>query len=90
MGMAVLGSFVYFMINFVIAFMAIAAADSGKGVLIGATVLLAAIAFGGGGALLATPSPTSKGLGLGLMIGWALTSVFTAGFCTGINPTMYT
>jgi hypothetical protein len=88
--MAVLGVFVYFTVNFVIAFMAIVAVDSGKGVLIGAAMLLAAIAFGGGGALLARPSPTAKGLGLGLMIGWALTSVFTAGFCTGLNPTMYT
>ena len=33
--------------------------------------------------------PLCEGLGLGLMIGWALTSLVTVGFCTGINPTMY-
>ena len=38
----------------------------------------------------APASPYAKGLGLGLMIGWAVTSLFTVGFCTGINPEMYT
>jgi hypothetical protein len=28
-------------------------------------------------------------MGLGLMIGWALWSITTAGFCTGINPGLY-
>ncbi len=27
---------------------------------------------------------------MGLMIGWALTSILTAGICTGLNPAMYT
>ncbi len=91
-GMAVLGTFGYFVINLVVGFMAIAISSSsaGNGVLIGAAVLLAAIAFGGGGALVAVRNANWKGIGLGLMIGWALTSLFTAGFCTGINPTMYT
>lgn len=91
-GMAVLGTFVYFAINLVVAFMAIAISSSsaGNGVLIGAAALLAVIAFGAGGALLAIRNANWKGIGLGLMIGWALTSLFTAGFCTGINPTMYT
>ena len=53
-------------------------------------VVLALIAFGGGAVLLLLRSPYAKGIGLGLMIGWALTSVFTVGFCTGINPGLYT
>ncbi|NUP68316.1 MAG: hypothetical protein HOW71_39800 [Nonomuraea sp.] len=32
----------------------------------------------------------SFGLGLGLMIGWALASIVSAGYCTGLNPGMYT
>jgi hypothetical protein len=47
------------------------------------------VAFGGGGLLVARGRPWAKGLGLGLMIGWALTSIFTLGICTGINPTIY-
>ena len=45
---------------------------------------------GGGAALLAVRNPHAKGVGLGLMIGWALTSLVTVGFCTGINPALYT
>ena len=26
---------------------------------------------------------------MGLMIGWALTSIFTVGICTGINPMLH-
>jgi hypothetical protein len=52
-------------------------------------VLLALIAFGGGAALLRSRNPNTRGLGVGLMVGWALMSLFTAGFCTGINPELY-
>ena len=47
------------------------------------------ITFGGGLALLLKRKPWATGMGLGLMIGWALMSVVTAGYCTGINPELY-
>ena len=53
-------------------------------------VVLALVALGGGGALLATSNTMGKGLGLGLMIGWAFLSLVSVGFCTGLNPEMYT
>ena len=92
--MAFAGSAVYFVINFVVAMAVLAGADSstsrGTGLIVFGAIALIVIAFGGGAGLLAVRSPYAKGLGLGLMIGWALTSLFTVGFCTGINPTMYT
>lgn len=45
--------------------------------------------FGGGAILILLGKPVTKGLGLGVMIGWALVSICTAGFCTGINPNLY-
>lgn len=95
--MVFVGPVLYAAINLVLGFMAFFAAgavDSEGGspnvVFILAAVLLAAIAFGGGALLLRSSSAYAKGLGIGLMVGWALVSLFTAGFCTGINPTMYT
>ncbi|MGE2818242.1 hypothetical protein ACQI5H_24345 [Mycobacterium heidelbergense] len=52
-------------------------------------VALGVIVFGGGGTLLAVGNPTAKAIGLGLMIGWALVSVLSAGYCTGLNPAGY-
>ncbi|OBH32548.1 hypothetical protein A9X03_06115 [Mycobacterium sp. E1715] len=53
-------------------------------------VMLGLIAFGGGGALLFVKgSAWARGIGMGLMIGWALTSIFTVGICTGLNPMLY-
>lgn len=52
-------------------------------------VTLGVVAFGGGAALIAQRRTWPKGIGLGLMIGWALTSIFTVGICTGLNPVMY-
>lgn len=54
-----------------------------------AAVMLALTAFGGGAALLTVRNPQAKGVGLGLMVGWALVSVVTVGICTGINPSLY-
>lgn len=54
-----------------------------------ATGALILITFGGGFALLMKRKPWATGMGLGLMIGWALISVVTAGYCTGINPGLY-
>ncbi|MEE6177094.1 hypothetical protein [Mycobacterium sp. 050134] len=51
---------------------------------------LALIAFVGGGALLLTKKGAwGRGIGMGLMIGWALTSIFTVGICNGLNPVLY-
>jgi hypothetical protein len=91
-GLAVAGAFGYFLVNFVTVFLVmIMAADSSssKAVIAAGAVGLAVFAFGGGGGLLAVRKPWAKGLGLGLMIGWALTSICSIGFCTGINPTIY-
>ncbi|MGW4097346.1 hypothetical protein [Mycobacterium sp. NPDC004974] len=94
--MVVLGPVIYAALNLVIGFagfMGAGAADSSGGntnlVLGGTAVLLALIAFGGGTLMLLSKNPTTKGLGIGLMVGWALVSLFTAGFCTGINPELY-
>jgi hypothetical protein len=94
-GLAFVGTLLYFLLNFVLGFSAFATAGAGGTgsadiVLGGAAVLLLLIAFGGGTALLRTKNSNAKGLGLGLMIGWAVTSLVTVGFCTGINPALYT
>jgi hypothetical protein len=93
-GTAIVGIFLYLPINFLLAlgaFMVGGAAgiEQGRVVFGGAALILALIAFGGGALLLTRKSRDAKGMGLGLMIGWAITSVVSAGFCTGINPSMY-
>jgi hypothetical protein len=89
-GMVFAGSLLYFALNFVLGWVIVGVAgSSGNGVLAVGAAMLALIAFGGGAGLLATRSPNNKGLGLGLMIGWALTSLVTVGFCTGLNPALY-
>ncbi|NUW33438.1 hypothetical protein HTZ77_18670 [Nonomuraea sp. SMC257] len=52
-------------------------------------VILVLVGLGAGAVLLVLRRPWTIGLGLGLMIGWALWSIMSAGFCTGINPGMY-
>lgn len=96
-GMVLIGPILYATINLILGFMAFFAAgsyDSQGGnpniVLAAAAVSLAVLAFGGGFLLLRQSSPHAKGLGIGLMIGWALVSLCTAGFCTGVNPALYT
>jgi hypothetical protein len=91
-GLAVAGAFGYFLVNFITVFLVmILAAESGSSrtVIAAGAIGLAVLAFGGGGGLLAVRKPWAKGLGLGLMIGWALMSIVSVGFCTGINPTIY-
>ncbi|AKK30275.1 hypothetical protein AB431_06005 [Mycobacterium sp. EPa45] len=90
-GMAFLGAFLYLPLNFVIGFAVLAmSGGSGHAALVAGAVVLALIAFGGGGVLLATSNASGKGIGLGLMIGWAVLTVVSVGFCTGINPELYT
>lgn len=90
-GLAVVGVMLYFGINFVLGYLtvAVSAGTGGKaGIGVGALVLFL-IAFGGGAALLASKNGNYRGIGLGLMIGWALTSVLSVGYCTGLNPALY-
>jgi hypothetical protein len=88
--------FVLFVVLDVLAFfLTLGIADAtprgGRGLVVGAgALILAGIALGGGIALVRLRRPWAKGLGLGLMIGWGLVSIVTAGFCTGVNPTIYT
>jgi hypothetical protein len=92
--MAFAGFALFVILNLVAFFATLGAADAAGNnqelvVGIGAA-LLAGIALGGGGLLIALRKPWAKGLGLGLMIGWALISIVSVGFCTGINPSIYT
>ncbi|MFI7147301.1 hypothetical protein ACIBO2_20485 [Nonomuraea sp. NPDC050022] len=50
---------------------------------------LAVVGIGAGIVLVVLRKPWALGLGLGLMIGWALASIVSAGYCTGLNPGMY-
>ncbi|GGP02604.1 hypothetical protein GCM10012278_10400 [Nonomuraea glycinis] len=52
-------------------------------------VILVVVGLVAGIGLLFVRKPWATGMGLGLMIGWALWSITTAGFCTGINPGLY-
>jgi hypothetical protein len=93
-GMVFVGAPIYVALNSLLGFMAFIIASSSTGsanvILAAAAVMLALIAFGGGAALLAVRSPQAKGIGLGLMVGWALVSLVTVGICTGLNPSLYT
>ncbi|MEV4111426.1 hypothetical protein [Nonomuraea sp. NPDC049695] len=88
------GLAIYSVLNVVIGVLVfIAAGSGGAGVtpyLITGTVLLALIGLGAGiGLLFVRRQPWTKGIGLGLMIGWALWSIVSAGYCTGLNPGLY-
>ncbi|AKS32758.1 hypothetical protein AFA91_13670 [Mycolicibacterium goodii] len=96
MAMVIIGPFVYAAINLVVGFITLIAGGileaqtTSSSVVFGlAAIGLLLIAFGGGTFLLRRNNPHARGLGIGLMIGWALMSVLTAGFCTGLNPEMY-
>jgi hypothetical protein len=90
---AVAGIFLYLGINAIVGPMTLfglANAISPKAAFAIGAIVLAVIAFVGGGALLVVKkTPWSRGIGMGLMIGWALTSIFTVGICTGLNPVLY-
>lgn len=89
-GFAVLGVISFGAVNLVLGLVVLALASGSGGAVVGVgAVLLALIAFGGGAAFIALRRPWSKGLGIGLMIGWALLSITSVGFCTGLNPQMY-
>ncbi|MBF6353503.1 hypothetical protein IU449_02890 [Nocardia higoensis] len=96
---AVAGAALFIVVNAVFGFVVFVAvantantANSGNSypVILGVAAAVSALAaFGGGAALIMLRKPVTKGLGLGLMIGWALVSISTAGFCTGLNPHLY-
>ncbi|MCP2347104.1 hypothetical protein [Nonomuraea roseoviolacea] len=86
-GLACAGAFGYWVVNLFVGLIAITF-ESRVAVGVGAAAL-ALGALGGGVLLVLRRKPWALGLGLGLMIGWALASIVTAGFCTGINPELY-
>ncbi|MEU8321024.1 hypothetical protein AB0C33_21945 [Nonomuraea sp. NPDC048881] len=89
--MLVVGVFTYTVVNGIVGFFAFFSAINGtnKGVVIAAAVLLALVGLGGGLGFGLVRKSWSRGLGLGLAIGWALWSMLTAGVCTGLNPSLY-
>lgn len=90
-GLAVVGVVAFGAVNLLVGLVVLAVAAEHGGAVVGAgAVILALIAFGGGACLIALRRPWTKGLGIGLMIGWALLSITSVGFCTGLNPEMYT
>jgi hypothetical protein len=90
-GLAVVGVLLFGAVNLFVGLVVLAVAAEHGGAVVGVgAVILALIAFGGGACLIALRRPWTKGLGIGLMIGWALLSVTSVGFCTGLNPEMYT
>ncbi|MFI6484903.1 hypothetical protein ACIBH1_43775 [Nonomuraea sp. NPDC050663] len=86
--MAFAGFALFILINIATAVAVLASASSKTPVLI-ATILLALVALAGGLTLILLRRPWTKGLGMGLMIGWALVSIVSAGWCTGLNPGLY-
>lgn len=87
-GLAFAGAFGYWVLNVIVGIIALSA---GSAVAIGvAAGFLAVAGLGAGIVLVVLRKPVALGLGLGLMIGWALASIVSAGYCTGLNPGMYT
>ena len=93
-GWALGGAFVFIFGNAVFGFFTFLFAgsqgDKGFPVIIGmATALGILVAFGGGALLIRGGTPGEKGFGMGMMIGWALVTICTVGYCTGVNPDLY-
>ncbi|MFE3542751.1 hypothetical protein ACFXK0_07245 [Nocardia sp. NPDC059177] len=93
--MALAGASTFVGVNAVAGFIAflIAAANEqnvGRAVFALTGVISAVSAFVGGWLLIRLKKPIPKGFGMGLMIGWALVTVCTAGICTAVNPALYT
>lgn len=81
------GVVAFAVLNVLIGFAALSTSEEAA-ILFGA-LMLGAAAFGGGGLMIAVGRRQLKAFGIGLMIGWALLSVISAGYCTGLNPEMY-
>ncbi|MDR8407793.1 hypothetical protein MTP10_03460 [Nonomuraea sp. 3-1Str] len=91
-GLAFAGAALYSLVNVVLGLLMFFAAMGRNGgtpwMAVGA-VALALVGLGAGAGLLFVRRPWATGLGLGLMIGWALWSMVSAGYCTGLNPSLY-
>ncbi|MEU7744304.1 hypothetical protein [Nonomuraea sp. NPDC049158] len=86
-GLAFAGAFGYWILNVIVGLIVVSMAST---VAIGvAAGFLAVVGLGAGIVLVVLRKPWALGLGLGLMIGWALASIVSAGYCTGLNPGMY-
>ncbi|MFD3592617.1 hypothetical protein ACFWU5_07790 [Nocardia sp. NPDC058640] len=94
--MALAGAMAFIVVNAIAGFFVLMVASSINDntvskVLFGLmAVASAASAFIGGWLLIRRKKAAPKGFGLGLMIGWSLVTVFTAGLCTALNPELYT
>ncbi|AQZ71112.1 hypothetical protein BKM31_44385 [[Actinomadura] parvosata subsp. kistnae] len=92
-GMLFAGLAIYSVLNLVVGFFlffaAMGASGSANPYLAAGAVILAVAGLGAGVGLCFVRKPWSRGLGLGLMIGWALWSILSAGICTGLNPSLY-
>lgn len=93
-GMAILGTLLFVVANAIFGFALVILSDGASSrsenwVLAAGAALSAGVAFGGGILMARNKSAVVRGLGIGLMIGWALVTVCTVGFCTGINPDLY-
>ncbi|MFI5716554.1 hypothetical protein [Nocardia sp. NPDC051750] len=89
-----LGAFLFITVTAVCGFVVFIAVANSSDTAMRVVVALAAVfgvlaAFGGGTVLILRRTPVTKGLGMGFMIGWALVTICTAGFCTGVNPSIY-
>lgn len=93
--MAFAGIAIYSVVNSVLGFIVFFAALGPAGseqampMLIAGTVTLVVVGLVAGIGLVLIRRPWTRGLGMGLMMGWALWSIFTAGLCTGLNPALY-
>ncbi|SDL14107.1 hypothetical protein [Nonomuraea jiangxiensis] len=85
----VLYSLVNLVVGFVLFFVTLDSNGTSARYLAVGAVVLALVGLGAGIALAFMRRPWFRGLGLGLMIGWALWSIMSAGFFTGLNPNLY-
>lgn len=86
------GVALYVLVNFVIVLISFQVGDTldseGAG-FAGGAVLLALLALGGGAICFFKGSQVVKALGMGLVFGWSAVSIVTLGYCTGLNPDLY-
>ncbi|MCK2214438.1 hypothetical protein MF672_011645 [Actinomadura sp. ATCC 31491] len=86
-GLAFAGVFGYLLVNLIVGIVALSVQHTAA--IVVAAVFLASLGLGAGVTFLLLRKSWSIGLGLGLMLGWALASIVSAGFCTGLNPGLY-
>ncbi|MGN9837699.1 hypothetical protein ACTMTI_06230 [Nonomuraea sp. H19] len=87
-GLACTSIFGYLVINLAVG-LAVVSLETTTVAIAVAAGFLALLGLGAGLTLVLLRKPWSVGVGLGLMIGWTLASIVSAGYCTGLNPEMY-